>query len=723
MTRHGALLNIWKRHASSSRALGGRRRFAATAILAVILSAIAASASAQVDTPAAREARAALRLATRNNASRAGGTELSYRLALADVAYELRMADRADPAVLAATVEKLRAGAQTDFSDPIYQQLAGALARRISELRSVPRDRWPAACGEQSQKYAKVTAAEVKTAREALLVRLDALQRVLPSVSTSGDSWNEFLFWSETHDLVFKDTRDLALLERLESRWQGAPLVWDAPELLEASLAVQSYIPLYRAWLAKETPETRVAAWTELGELLDGDPSAASPNAARIAVLVDERESLGQATALTASIRREFSRPNVILRARTAWVQDQLSENISDRYTVNGVYAGVRQYGQGTLTGTMKCRILPSQSVGYAEFLFDSTARARTRGSSEGVTVVSTATTRIQGRKPFVLGAQGLTTSPATVTANASVVFNSIDSPGLRRRQEEARRRTYARRPQAEAGAEADARRDTEAEMNTQGAKLVEEFNKSYTALRDRQFATHRRAPEIRVRADADTLRWECRLESPALFAAPGEPPPFDATADVTLCLAASALEEQAFASLADKQMTGGELSQAIAEIMGGDVDESGKNQDFTATFAKYPCKVQLADGQIRTKFYITAFDSDDVKYPAMTVDAEYNVEQRAGDLALVRQGSLRVRPWNIEEDKPAEISGRQQTLRVAVQRKLNRALAETYVWSSPKLPIDDSTETTLRVEAAQVAGGWLQVALKSAATPAKPAN
>ncbi len=71
------------------------------------------------------------------------------------------------------------------------------------------------------------------------------------------------------------------------------------------------------------------------------------------------------------------------------------------------------------------------------------------------------------------------------------------------------------------------------------------------------------------------------------------------------------------------------------------------------------------------------------------------------------------MRPWNIEEDKPAEISGRQQTLRVAVQRKLNRALAETYLWASPKLPIDESTETTMHVEAAQVAGGWLQVALK----------
>ncbi len=613
-------------------------------LLALVLSAIASSALAQVDTRAACEARAALRLVNRHNASRANGPELAYRLALADVEYELLFGDRAEPAVLAATVAKLRTGARTDFADPIYQQLAGGaspphqrvanrcprsmargLPRRISELREGNR-------GGSTDRARGVTGSIGNIAA-----------RIARGRHGGGRLERIPLLGCDARSGVRRHAR-LALLDRLESRWQGAPLVWDSPELVEASLAVQSYIPLYRAWLAKESPEQRAAAWTELGTLLEEGATTASANAARIAALVDEREGLGQASALTASIRREFSRPNVILRARTAWVRQQLSENIDERYTVNDVYAGVRQYGQGTLTGTMKCRILPSQSVGHAEFVFDGTARARTRGSSEGVNVVSTATTRIRGRKPFVLGAQGLTTSPATVSANASVGFNSIDSPGLRRRQEEARRRTYARRPQAEAGAAADARRDTEAEMNAQGAKLVEEFNKSYTALRDRQFDMHRRPPEIRVRTDANTLRWECRLESPKLFAAPG-PPPFDATADVTLCLASSALEEQAFASLAGKQMTGAELAQAMAEMLGGDTDEDDRKQDFTATFAQHPCKVELADGRIRTRFYITAFDSDDVKYPAMAVDAEYHVEQCAGDLALVRQGSLRVRP------------------------------------------------------------------------------
>jgi hypothetical protein len=366
----------------------------------------------------------------------------------------------------------------------------------------------------------------------------------------------------------------------------------------------------------------------------------------------------------------------------------------------------------------MRCRILPSQSVGHGEFVLDATSRARTSGSSEGVSVTSTAVTRINGRKPLVLDADGLSTGPATVSANASVSFNSINSGGRRRRQAEAERQTYARRPQAEAAAAADARRETSAEMDKQGNKLIADFNKSYVELRDRQFVSHRSPPEVRIRANADLVQWECRLQSPLLFAAPAPPPEFEPHADVTLCIAASALEEQALASLAGKKMTGAEISKAIAEMMGGKADESDRKQDFTATFAARPCEIQLAGGQIRAKFYITAFDSEDVKYPAMTVDAEYNVERREGDLALVRQGSLRVRPWNADENQPAEISGRQQTLRVAVQRKLNRALNDTYLWASPEFPFDEAKPTKMQIEAAQVDGGWLQVALKNA--PAK---
>ncbi len=105
-----------------------------------------------------------------------------------------------------------------------------------------------------------------------------------------------------------------------------------------------------------------------------------------------------------------------------------------------------------------------------------------------------------------------------------------------------------------------------------------------------------------------------------------------------------------------------------------------------------------------------------------MTVDAAYDVQQRQGDLALVRKGSLRVRPLSVDGSPPT-ISGRQQTLRLAVQRKLNKAFAPEFLWTGPSLPVSGKDAPRLAIERAQVEGGWLQLSLRREDSPAKPAQ
>ena len=68
------------------------------------------SAHAQTDTPAARQARAALRNVADSYSSRSGWATWSRRLALEDVEYELQLGDRAEPAVLQSTAAQLRRG-------------------------------------------------------------------------------------------------------------------------------------------------------------------------------------------------------------------------------------------------------------------------------------------------------------------------------------------------------------------------------------------------------------------------------------------------------------------------------------------------------------------------------------------------------------------------------------------------------------------------------------
>jgi hypothetical protein len=499
-------------------------------------------------------------------------------------------------------------------------------------------------------------------------------------------------------------------LDRLESRWTAAPTVWEDELLFETSLAVRSYICLVRGYLKGETREQHKTAWNELAELLVAYAAERS-DTSRIAAAVIARQRLGQSSRLTASIRRELSRPNLVVQVSRNWLQSQFAQKINERYDVDGVFGGTRSTGSGRMVGAMRAEVLPSTAVGQWLLRIRGVSTARASGSQDRVSVVSRATTQVAATKPFVLDARGLAPKRASAGAITSIVYESINAGGIARRRSIAISETYARRPQAEAESAVYARRQILEQINREAAKVAEEFNRSYRAdVRDRRINSNRPGPLVRVRSDDGSFRWECLLEGPATFGAPAPPPPFDAGTDVVLCLAASALEEQAIMMLAGRQMSGAELLKSMRPALGK--SDSPSDDDFNVTFAADPCDIRFDDGVIHARLRITKFDSADVKYPAMTVDAAYKPLERDGQVVFVRQGRLRVTPIAQSQGGEPKISGRQQTLRLAVERKLGKVLTEELQWSDVAMPLSTDDKNTLRIERAQVVAPWLQVGL-----------
>ena len=133
--------------------------------------------------------------------------------------------------------------------------------------------------------------------------------------------------------------------------------------------------------------------------------------------MLHERERLGQASALTASVRRRFSQPNIVVQVRTDWLQAQSAASINERYDVDDVFVGARTVGTGTLAGKMRLQILPSRAVGRATLGLEGTSQARTSGGSDGVSVISHGTTHLRGEKSFMLDTRGLSAAPAIASA------------------------------------------------------------------------------------------------------------------------------------------------------------------------------------------------------------------------------------------------------------------------------------------------------------------
>jgi hypothetical protein len=558
-----------------------------------------------------------------------------------------------------------------------------------------------------------VEPADLNRTRAALSERLDALELRLPSLRTAGNDWREFLYWPETRWLTTSDAVDAATLDRLEIRWHGAPTLWADPWLVEASLAVQSYVRLLRAHLAHESQETHRDAWNQLADLIVARSESSAGSDSEIARLLRARERLGQSSPLTASIRREMSRPNIVLRARTPWLESRFVQSVTETFNVNDVFGGARSVGSGTLRAKTSCQILPSTTLGHWVLRIEGTSNSATRGGADRVSVSSRATTRIKGEKPLSIGVRGVIAGPASASATTAITYDRIDAEGIRRRRDEAVRQTHARRGEAESQASAQAKNSVLERMNEQGTKLANELSRPYRErLRNPQLDAGRMPPEVRVRTNKEHLRWECRLEGPNQFAAASTPGDFSPEADVVLSYAASALEEQSLVALGGRQLTAEELTKELGQLFGDPSDAPAGEQDFQVEFAARPCDIEIADGQLRARFHMAAFASADVEYPPMTVNAVYAVQEKDGGLALVQQGKLQVKPPAPADGAAPVASGRQQTLRVGAERKLNKALAKEFFWSGPPVPGSTDKAAKMRVRGAQAERGWLQVAL-----------
>ena len=211
------------------------------------------AAIAQIDTPAASEARTALRAVESTYRNRTEWSGWSRLLKLPDVRYELRAGDRAEEAALRGAIMELLGGRVPQFAEQAFARLAKALDVRAQEITTIPPAEWPSACRGQAENYQPITPEAVEQARVAFERRLDQFERYLPSVRLPNDRWGGFLYWPESRALATPSKPSSApvadVLDRLETRWAAAQAVWDDDLLFDASLAARTYIRLLRGYL------------------------------------------------------------------------------------------------------------------------------------------------------------------------------------------------------------------------------------------------------------------------------------------------------------------------------------------------------------------------------------------------------------------------------------------------------------------------------------------
>ncbi len=283
-------MNLQLLHHSCGRLRAAVRSMQIAAALSTIL--LVTQVNGQVDTPRARQARAALTSVQSQYGTSSQWGKLSRDAGLEDVAHELRAGDRADVNIFTAAVAALAKPTTAQFRESAFRDLAAALAARADELTPYPAAEWPEACRQTAEKFAPLTDAQVAVQREFLSSRLKELERRLPDIKRSGSTWHEFLKWPATQALATDATIDPAEFDRLETRWQNAIAVWPVSEVVEASFAARRMIRTLRSGQAAETSEQHAAAWHELAELLAKPDEMDTASARQVSELITGRERL-----------------------------------------------------------------------------------------------------------------------------------------------------------------------------------------------------------------------------------------------------------------------------------------------------------------------------------------------------------------------------------------------------------------------------------------------
>ncbi|HTN74136.1 MAG TPA: hypothetical protein VL096_02775 [Pirellulaceae bacterium] len=666
----------------------------------------------ELDSPTVLRARQELHATRQALGNQSRAVELANQLALDDLQRALYAEIETYPDLLQQTIAKLKSTAQPELRRAEWQRLATTLEALVMEQQGYTREHWPVLCDEAAKKHQPISPQQFAARQVELRAELERFDRRLRGFGALQAKWNDFLYWPETLALASETDFDPSKLDRLETRWTNAPLVWNDRELQDLARAVRSFARFARAFHVAETADQQAAAWKEIATLVQADASSLNaPQREQLASLVKQRARLGQTPELLAAIERGYSHPNIHIAINAQRLRQSLAKPIDERFAVNDVIGGTRATGNGRLTGEIDTRLLPSDIAGRFAFHLKATSTASTTATESGVRVESRGTTTIAAERRFTWDGSGVRATDAAVVANTNITYDNIASGGRAIRRNAAENQVYARRAQAEADASAAARRSTRERLHQQTDTLAEQFNVAFRErLRDPWTQSNAVTPVIGVRTTSEAILWNCRLNGLDNFAAlqPPSPAPND---DLCLQFHATALERHAQATWGGKRISGESLLTDLRRLTGVASAADEPPADWHLTFAEQPLSLQLGNNTATLELHLTQFEYGEASYPAMTLTVNYAVQAENGQLQLQRDGTLRVR-FNGED---AAAGGRAQTLRLAIQRRLGRVLESEFIVGNISLTEAVGHPALLRTATAVAHDGWLQWTLQHA--------
>jgi hypothetical protein len=476
----------------------------------------------------------------------------------------------------------------------------------------------------------------------------------------------------------------------------------------------------------------RAAYETKLGELATSlTAHIAKPtteSASGINEAVRFLQDAHQAPELVKAIQQHFVHPNVIGQMSAGFVAVGIAEPIDDVMQLSDCILGTSIFSTAHTLGKTSVSLSPDPNMGVIDTLFSGTTTSDSVGYHGPVTIFSSGTTSLSASKRLLITDAGLTSQPATSSADTQVDVRDIQSrKGSRLIEKMAWKRAGKQKSQAEGVASRHAEERLNERVDSQAASQLDKANQQYVEKYQRPFTERKLFPEsIRFSTVEQAITLVALQAGGGKLAAPGVPPPVVDGADMTLRLHESAINNLAFDALAGRTAYEEKVQAAATDALGHLPEKMRGDEDgkpWAITFdARRPISVSFADGGFKVSIRGVKYYKGSEAHPAMNVSAVYKIEKSAKGFKAVRQGPIEVCPPDFKPGSGQQLDAKRQITRILLEKRFAKVFEPEFLGEGLELSGKWKAAGKLLPIQVECRDGWLVIAWKRAAAEPKVA-
>ncbi|MBX7073689.1 MAG: hypothetical protein K1X71_11135 [Pirellulales bacterium] len=568
------------------------------------------------------------------------------------------------------------------------------------------------------------TEKEVAARRESLAAAVKDLDVYLDGVST-GAGWQRYLELDRLVQLAAGPPPTVEQLIPLAERFESGNRGLEMRPFRRAARALRRYVRTLRGSEAKDLAQEAQPRLEALAKALSDQQAAAITDLDPVVSAVNWLADHGQSPEVVSVVQARFPYKNLFVTVSEGFLSSSFAEHLNECEPVRETIEGTLVTGTARTEGDVLLDLVANDRRAVWNALFRGQVVSETLGRNRSARVCLRGYTDLTGNKSILVEPTGLSTQPATASADTRLVTTGIGSTsgGIRGRIVErvASRRVAEARPGGESRQSDRARRALRERLNSRADAQIADADKQYwKQFRDPLAQRGHFPDDLLFWTTPDYMLAAGTFSGPVRLGAPTLPPSWSGSPDLGLILHETAVNSLTQGLLAGETLESEDVKERMRDEQGRlpeGYDEEEEGDSWSITFADHkPIEVVFRDGSLRVTIRGQRFRSGDRQYRAMNVTATYKFENTPNGIKGVRQGELEIFPPGFVPGE-RRLSVAEQTLRNMLERRMGKILKPELGGEQIKLPGKLAEAGPLTASQAAADGGWLTLGMTRSAS------